>query len=172
MKTTLIIIAILILPVSRGIFKFYAGYNYDKTIGCYWELADKASTIPQKSEYINKFVTALESAHLENTNANYFFPTPSTTYEENMKALKSLQGRLDSIKVMDEKSFAYQTAIQQITAQEQGEASCMYYAIKDCWIQVNYYTIWNTLLVWVFSIVEIAIIVAGIILIIRINDDL
>jgi hypothetical protein len=171
MKTTLVIILILILPCSRGVFKYFANYNYENTIGSYWDLSDKASTIQQKSEYIDKFMYALIGSHLEGTNANSMFPTVTTSFNENFKALKSLQSRLDSIKKMDEKSFVYQTAIQQITAQEQGEASSIYSAVEDCWMEANYPTIWSTLLVILFSISEIAILVGGIIWIVHINDN-
>jgi hypothetical protein len=83
-----------------------------------------------------------------------------------MVALKSLQGRMHQIQSMDEQSFAYQTAIQQITAQEQGEAAHLTDTFEGCWYLRNYSALWqwHDLLVWlgivvwvVFSIVIICI---------------
>lgn len=125
-----------------------AEYEYETKISSNWSLADKASTIKQKSEYIDKFVKALEDQHLEGQHSAIIFPTPNNSFDENFKALKSLQERLEEIQVMDPKSFEYQSAIQQITAQEQGEAHRMLIIFYDCWLKQNHIMLWS----WVAGI--------------------
>lgn len=120
-----------------------AHYKYVNTISNYWTLADRASTISKKSEYIDKFVDVLEKSNLSGINDSLLFPTAETSFDSNFEALKSLKARLDKIKTMDESSFAYQTAIQQITAQEQGEAIDMLEVFKNCWLKAHYYYLWN-----------------------------
>jgi hypothetical protein len=118
-------------------------YHWEKDFGSNWSLAEKASTIAQKSEYMDLFVNALASSNLSGTNDSLFFPTPDNGFDQNFKALQSLQARLQTIKTMDENSFQYQTAIEQITAQEQGQAQDMITTLENCWMKVNYYELWN-----------------------------
>src|SRR5687768_15835608 len=123
MKTFIVSLVIgIIIWISQGVSCARANYEYEGKIGSYWSLADKASTIPQKAEYIDKFVKAIEKEKLAEHNA-LIYPTLDNETASNIRALKSLQSRLHEIKGMDPRSFEYQTAIQQITAQEQGEAA-------------------------------------------------
>lgn len=122
------------LSIGRGAQRIYANYEYTNTVESSWHLADRASTIAQKSEYIDKFAASLDGQHLQGTNANLFLQTPQSAFDENRKALQSLQNRLRDISKMDESSFAYQTAIQQITAQEQGEAKGILDSFESCWM--------------------------------------
>jgi predicted transcriptional regulator len=117
-------------------------YRYNKQIGSYWSLADKASTIDAKKEMIDKYVFAIEEAHLGGYNAIYL-KTPDNSYEENMKALKTLQSRLTEIKGMNPNSFEYQTALQQITGQEMGEADKMLNVFEGIWYLNNYGYLWG-----------------------------
>ena len=130
--------------------------EWQTKIGANWTLADKSSTIAEKSDYINKFVVALEGAKLEGTNDALFFPTPNNSFDLNLKALKTLQARLETIKTMKQDSFEYQTAIQQITAQEQGEAQEMLSVLQGSWYKVNHYLLWNSL-IFLFGIIFICI---------------
>lgn len=134
-----------LFAISRGALRIYVWYEYQNTIACNWDLSERASTLAQKSEYMNKFVGALEKCNLDGTNSALFLQTPESDFTQNMKALKSLQQRLSDISGMDENSFAYQTALQQITAQEQGEAHEMLSHLQNCWERQNYYTVWNWL---------------------------
>jgi hypothetical protein len=75
--------------------------------------------------------------------------------------LKSLQSRLHQIDTMDANSFQYNTAIQQITEQEQGGACAMLNIFKGCWYKEHYILLWD----WIAKlqvILTITIIVAGI----------
>ncbi len=156
----LIIIGIM-FAIGRGCFHVYAYYQYENKIGNNWDLADRASTIIQKSEYINKFVAALEKEKLDGVHNALFFPNDENDFTQNMKALKSLQNRLQDISMMDENSFAYQSAMQQITAQEQGEATALLSNLQGCWLKVNYYTLWNNLICLIFLVLQICSIVFG-----------
>lgn len=145
----------------RGGYRIYIEYQYNQTIASSWDLADRASTIAQKAEYINKFVDALRGTNLSGTNSRLWLQTPATSFDENMKALKSLQSRLKDITAMDENSFAYQTAIQQITAQEQGQAHDLLYNLQECWERANYYTFWNPLISLSFGAIQLILIGLG-----------
>lgn len=120
--------------------------KYDREIGSYWALADRASTLPQKSVYIDKFVNALENRGLAGKYDAIFYPRLSNSFDANLEALKSFQTRLREIQGMDVKSFAYQTAIQQITAQEQGEAREMLSVFQGVWWKDNYPLTWSWIL--------------------------
>ena len=120
-----------------------AELRYNREVENYWTLADRSSTIEQKSEYIDKFVEALDKTEMHGQYDALFFETPENSFDSNFHALKSLQTRLTSIKGMDENSFAYQSAIQQITEQEQGQASEMLMVLHRVWDKVNYYYLWN-----------------------------
>lgn len=117
----------------------YLTYSYNKRIKYAWDMADKSSTLIEKSTYINEYVSILESGKEKfRENSAVIFPTPNTDFQKNLRALKSLQTRLNEMKKLDEKSVAYQMAIQQITAQEQGEAQEMLSVISECWYLENY----------------------------------
>jgi hypothetical protein len=138
-----------------------ASYGYSKQYSANWELADKSSTIQKKSDYINKFVLSLEQSGLQGSNGAMFLKTDNTSFDSNMDALKSLQGRLDTIKTLDENSFAYQTAIQQITAQEQGEAQSMLSVFRACWMKVHHYLFWNEFLILGMILLGVGLIIGG-----------
>lgn len=144
----------LLIAVPRGITRVIMTYEYTNKVECNWDLSVRASTIAQKSEYMDKFVSAIEKCNLEGTNSSLLLQTPETDFNENFKALKSLQKRLKDISGLDENSFAYQTALQQITAQEQGEAGAMLRHIQSCWNRQNYYSFWNWIYVVGFVLLE------------------
>ncbi len=118
----IIAIAALLTTVITGII---AGYKYNNEYKSLWTLADRSSTIEQKAFYIDKFVQKLESGGFEGMHNAIILKTPSNSFDYNLQALKSLQMRLIEIKDMDPSSFEYQTALEQITGQEQGEAEEM-----------------------------------------------
>ena len=162
MKT--VSIALMILGMIFGFVQIkvavIANYQYQKDIGCYWGLADKSSTLAEKSMYIEKFLQALFASKHSDYNA-ILLPTPNESFDLNLRALKSLGERLKNIQTMDEKSFAYQTAIQQITAQEQGEAKEMLVVFDGCWTLANCPSVWD----WIaalYAILWISAILGGV----------
>jgi len=142
-----------------------ANYAYDRDIRSYWNLADKSSTIVKKLEYIDKFVKALESGNFEGKYNALFFNTLDNSFDKNLEALKSLQGRLYEIQKMDILSFQYQSAIQQITEQEQGEAYKMLKVFYSIWYKENHFFLWEWIEIinWIFTVI---IFVVGIIMIV------
>lgn len=120
-----------------------AEYDWDSHVGNMWSLADKASTIKQKSQYVDKFAAVLNTAGLEGSHNALFYQTPDNGFNENFAALESLKGRLRDIEKMDENSFQYQSAIQQITEQEFGDHNEMVGELKGNWMKHNHYWIWN-----------------------------
>jgi hypothetical protein len=144
MKTTMILLlASSLLGFAFMItFNIIGNYQYERDYQSYWNLADKASTIEQKAEYIDKYVNAIENGSMSGYNA-IIFTTPDNSFEQNLIALKSLQVRLHKISKMDINSFEYQTAISQITQQEQGKAYKMIMIFQGIWWKCHYFLLWN-----------------------------
>ena len=140
-----------------------ANYQLENNYTQLWSLADKSSTIPAKQKYIAQFVAALEAGQTKGDFASHdakWLQTPNNDFGQNLAALKSLEGRLDEIQKMDPTSFQYNTAIEQITKQEQGEAGPMMGVFEGCFLLQNYPMVWN----WiggVFAIIEGVLIFGG-----------
>ncbi len=112
--------------ITFGIAKTHQRYTFEKDYTQYWNLADKSSTIQAKQQYVTKFVEALETNKKRfAAHDAIFMKTPDNSFEQNLIALKTLSQRLEEIQDMNPSSFEYNTAIQQITQQEQGEAHKM-----------------------------------------------
>lgn len=138
----ILFVLVLLFAIGRGVAEFRADYEYQNTINSYWDLSEKASTLKQKSKYLDKYVAAIKAGQFAPNNAT-IYPTPNNALDQNMIALESLQGRMHQIEGMDESSFAYQTAIQQITQQEQGEAHALTSTFEGCWYLQNHYFLWG-----------------------------
>jgi hypothetical protein len=131
-----------------------ADYDYSNHIQSYWDLSVKASTLQQKSEYLDKYVSALESASLAENDA-LFLKTPDNNIAQNMIALKSLQTRMHEIFGMDVNSFQYQQAIQQITAQEQDDAKELLSRFAGAWYLQHHFFLWD----WMGFVTAVVILV-------------
>jgi hypothetical protein len=108
-------------------------FEYKRDYKSFWDLGVKSSTIKAKSEYIHTFYSKLsENKDKFAPSSAIWLKTPDLDFEKNLEALKSLEERLVKIQDMDENSLAYQTAIQQITGQEQDEAHEMLMVFKEC----------------------------------------
>jgi hypothetical protein len=129
-------------------FAVIADYQYENKIISQWNLAEKASTIELKSQYIDQFMVAIDKPEFRGQYNAVILKTPDNSFDANFNALQSFQGRLQEIKTMDVRSFEYQTAIQQITAQEQGEADEMLSVIHGIWLKDNYPLLWD----WVCAV--------------------
>lgn len=158
---TVIALAVVIFAIAWGVAEFRTAYEYSNTIGSYWDLSDKSSTLKQKSEYLDKYVAALQQPGKFASHDAVIYPTPNNSFEQNMVALVSLQGRMHQIQGMDESSFAYQTAIQQITAQEQGEAKALTSTFEGCWFLQNHTLLWGWHDGLVWGGIALALIVLG-----------
>ena len=140
-------------------FATIGNYHYERDYESYWNLAEKASTIQQKAVYMDKFVAGFKGKGFEGDYNAVFFKTPDNSFDKNLEALQSLKTRLDEIQKMNVVSFEYQTAIQQITAQEQGEAQAMLEVFSGIWWKNNYIFLWEWIAVLevVFCIFLIAL---------------
>ena len=132
-----------ILIALNVIFGVKSDYEYNRDIGSYWSLSDKASTVEKKSEYLDLYVKALEKSDLLGSHNAIILKTPDNLFDNNLIALRSLQQRMHDIVKMDVGSFEYQTAMQQITGQEQGEADEMVSLFRSVWYKNNYFLLWN-----------------------------
>lgn len=123
-----------LLLILGGISLLLARYHWAKDYGSEWSFADRAATIEGKLEHIEKFTNLLETGRKDFAdNAALFLQTPAEDFEKTMEAVRSLRDRLRTIKTMDASSFQYQTAIQQITEQEMGEADEMLRVLFRCY---------------------------------------
>lgn len=136
-------LGLLVWPIALIIGNVRSGYEYEREIHSYWSLADKSSTISAKAAYLDKFVVVLEQQGLSGQYNAILFPTPDNSFDLNLQALKTLQGRLHEIQQMNVTSFEYQTAIQQITAQEQGEAKVMLDVFEGAWYKQRHFLLWD-----------------------------
>jgi hypothetical protein len=157
---TIACIIILILDIKVGIV---GTYQYDKQYQSYWDLSDKSSTIAKKSEYIDKFVSAIKLGKFENQYDAIYLTTPNNSFNSNFEALLTLQQRLHEISKMDVSSFQYQIAIQQITEQEQGEAYNMLNVFSGIWWKTNH-TMLYSWIGYIQVIVVIIFLIIGIII--------
>ena len=131
-----------------------ANIEWTNDIGYAWDLADKSSTLAEKSKYIDEFIFNLkESKH--NKYGALVYKTRSYDFDLNLKALETLGERLHEIQKIDVNSFAYQTAIQQITAQEQGEAQEMIKVLYGAWVIDNYWWAFYVVQLWVWILIAI-----------------
>ena len=136
----------------------FADYSYSNSIESYWELGVKASTLEKKADYLDKFVGALDSGGLADSSA-LWLKTPDNSTEQNFVALRSLQKRMHEIQAMDVRSFEYQQAISQITAQEQGEATNMLGVFREAWYMSHHFFLWDWMaLVSVIGMLALAVV--------------
>lgn len=139
---------LLVLVGIIGLFAYMingirSDYEYEETVYSYWQLSHKSSTLEKKSENLDIFVNKLSELGLEGKHDAIIFETKNNSFDENMITLKSLQDRLVQIKNMDVSSFAYQTAILQITEQEQGHASSMLGVLDGVWYKEYHFMLWG-----------------------------
>lgn len=123
-----------------------SNFYYEKTYGQLWELGVKSSTIQAKAQYVDEFYTALLNGKAEGRFAEYdavFLQQPNNNFSTNLTVLLTLSERLKEIKGMNPNSFEYNTAIQQITAQEQGEAYAMLGVFQGCYDLNTWPNVWG-----------------------------
>lgn len=145
-------------------------YQYANKYNKYWALADKSSTIEAKFNHIQQFSTALHEGYNKGdfaANNAIWLITDNNSFEQNLIALDTLVERLREIQTMNPSSFEYNTAIQQITAQEQGEANEMLKVFEGCFTLSNFPLIWDWIDFLVTSIL-IILITIGLILLLKI----
>jgi hypothetical protein len=147
----------------------FSNYTFEKKYAQLWELSDKSSTITAKQQYINGFVSSLRKGQTNGEFATHdavFLKTPNNEFDSNVRAVETLAKRLTEIQDMNPSSFEYNTAIQQITAQEQGEAHRLMGVIKGCYTLENYPMVWNwyggfllflTIILWISAVICAAI---------------
>jgi hypothetical protein len=80
--------AAILFIIGEGI---RGAYEYKKSYLSYWNLADKSSTIVEKSHYIDLFVEKLEESGMDKEYDAIWFKTIDNSFDSNLIALKSLQ---------------------------------------------------------------------------------
>lgn len=160
-KWIIFIVVLFVYMLSMTIYgNIKSHYEWDLLAGSQWQLADRSSTLEAKSQYINSFLAALENMKekgmLSEHNA-FLLKTPQNKTENNILVLKTLQKRLEEVSGMDTKSFEYNQAIQQITAQEQGEAHALISDIFGSFQMGRYWYVWG----WVNGVIIFAEVILG-----------
>lgn len=151
-----------VIGVTLTYGQIMAKYNYQKRYSYHWNLADKSSTIPAKEQHINAFVKALKEGKARgdfSDNNAIFLKTPDNSFDANFAAIETLAQRLGEIQQMDPKSFEYNTAIQQITEQEQGESYKMMSVFYGCYELANYFYVWG----WIDTILVLTFIISAVV---------
>jgi len=163
-----ILVALVLTVVLIG-QEVFASYTFEKKYAQLWELSDKSSTIAAKQQYMNEFVSALRKGQTNGEFATHnavFLKTPNNEFDSNVKAVETLSKRLTEIQDMNPSSFEYNTAIQQITAQEQGEARQLLSVVEGCYTLENYPMVWSwyggLLLIFIIIIWIVAILCAAV----------
>lgn len=173
----MIVLAIIMMGIQirSGVI---CSYEFEKNYLQEWQLADKSSTIVAKQQHISEFVKRLESG-LAKTNdeevvmVSKFAPydaiwlkTSNNSFKSNLIALKTLSTRLNEISTMNPNSFEYNTAISQITSQEQGEAKEMIAIFEGCYALANYKLVWGWIGgLWLCGYLSLGVIGCGLIVI-------
>jgi hypothetical protein len=135
MKIAVIVCGILSLLIWSVLAVSYIGtsFAWERDYGSKWELADRASTIKAKADLVASFLNSIELSPSRFSDHNaIFLRTDQNSLKRNLDALRTLSLRLEEISMMDPRSPEYQWAIQQITAQEQGEAEGLIGTIRGC----------------------------------------
>lgn len=142
-SSTIVLLSCIAILITEVILAIATDYTYARYIENEWVLADRSSTIEAKTVHIDKFVAALEAADLQGEHNAIFLKTPDNSFDANMEALKSLQTRLHEIAGIDPNYFQYNTAMHQITEQEQGQASAMIETFESIYWKDNAIWLWN-----------------------------
>lgn len=158
-KTILLVLSILFIAQIVGCVK--TNYRYNKDVQNHWVLADRSSTIPEKTRHIDDFVKALDGLGFKGRYDALFLQEPTVSFDHNLDALKSLQQRLREIQTLDPNSFQYNTAIQQITAQEQGEAMELLGVFEGIYFMEHFILGWSWVGLSIGIILLIGICVCG-----------
>jgi len=113
------------------------GYMWENTVNSYFELADRASSIDKKLEYLKQYRAALMEKGLNAGQSRYVRPTPASDLSNQMIILDTLIIRMEDAQKLSSSSLEYQQAIKQITTDEfQGFNSCVFangWARKSVW---------------------------------------
>jgi len=144
-----------------GLAELLARYQFERDYTNLWSLAEKSSTIPAKRDYVARFLEAIEAGNARGEFAAHnamVLKTPDNSLRANVDALHTLATRLDEISGMDPGSFEYNTAIQQITAQEQDEAGDLMNVVWGCYVLANWPIVWK----WIGGVVFVGTLVVGI----------
>lgn len=141
--STIVLLACIVILLAEGMHAIATNYTYTRDIENEWVLADRSSTIKAKTIHLDKFIAALEAADLQGEHNAIFLTKPENSFDANMDALKSLQVRLHEIVNMDPNAFQYNTALHQITEQEQGQAANMIGTFESIYWKHNAIWLWN-----------------------------
>lgn len=123
------VVILIALVIGGVVYAAYqsvtVSYNFDRKIGNYFDLADKASDACVKSQWFNQFVQALKDNDLTSGQTALFFPQPTASLENNFITAQSLQTRLTQLCALDPKSTEYQFGMNEVSTTE------------FCWFPLN-----------------------------------
>jgi hypothetical protein len=134
----------IIISIFLGVTHLIYNYQWENKYQYAWDLGVKQSTIIDKSQYINEFANKLSENKTDFVEHSVIFlKTPNNSFQKNLEALNTLCTRMKEIQGMDPTSFQYNTAIEQITRQEQDEAVEMIGCFRDCWFLEHCFYLYN-----------------------------
>ena len=91
------------------------GYDYQQKVQKYFEKADRAATLSEKSTYFDQYISALEANNLTTGKSTQWpWPHDTSSLDYNFEIAKSLQNRLHNATKISADSFAYADQNRQI----------------------------------------------------------
>ena len=115
----IVIVGLTIYGIAITYVHWQADLAYERDLGGFFSYADEASDAKTKSDYFNQYVGYIESHNLTSgCDAVFFCEQPQSDLALKYKVLKSIQLRLNELKLLDEKDTAYQLGMTQITENE------------------------------------------------------
>lgn len=167
-------IGFLILSVMGIIFQvtkyIQASYYFEKNYSYTWKLAERGSTIEIKRQKLQEFAKLLHESQEFSEYDAVFLKTGANSFVNNLAALDTLVDRLSQIQKMSPISFEYNTAIQQITAQEQGEAQEMLQVFYHCYLLGQYPTVWCWIEATVWMIIFLVTAVGVVLVVVSVDN--
>lgn len=110
MVISLLIVFFIVIP---SINTFWQGYQFDRNVGSYCELAYEASDISKKVQYFDTCVDLMKKEQLTGYSV-WWFKTPSDKVSEHYAVMESLQTRMHQLVGMERDSFEYQKGLEQV----------------------------------------------------------
>lgn len=148
----------IILSIVFGVIN---SQKFEEKYGCYWDYSRKSTTLVSKAEYIDKYVSALESSKMRGKYNSLFTKRIQDNFELNLSTLKTYQKRLNDIKDLNPKTPEYQLAMSQITENEAKYQIPNY--MYDIWLRYNHILLWNWIC-FVQVMISIFLIIIGFIM--------
>ncbi len=129
MRNIIGIISILLF-LTGIIFSFYSVYQLDCDINGHWKRSVTSANAELMNEHFGKVIQGFEDKGFTTGHTVWFFKNPGTDLESIYKQLLDFRSRIQVISEMDDSSFEYQKALEEVT--ESMERQQLSYSLWWC----------------------------------------